>query len=1106
MDKSNFINNIKYNFEKSSDQIIRDYLTRINKKFDLNNDEHPWMRDDILNSDTYVCNIRGSKVKLNDVLFGESPVNLGQNIIVITGDKHIGKKTFANKLVEVCLNSVEEQSGNLKRKINKGTYRIPVIIDFEEIVYNESYDLSELIVQAIEIYFENKHTKSEINLLRDTVNKLLNNGRFLIYIINEEMTISLEEQINSIKFCKKEIQNIENCKKYNNIILFTISSEYDIKNTTLNNSYILTLGKLEEREVRNYLNTNISSLLPLIEESPSILEIMRYPEHLKMFEQLSNKNMLDDKAHSITNEYELYDFFLTQHISRQLQSNMKKENKNLQRVIAIKMFLQNYAWERLSDRANTKVPSRNFQFEDFKEIGLLNDSGDFCFSYLNYYLIAKHIMYNIKNGIEFKIPEKLLEAPMNISLVLASKMMDNEDCFERFWNMMDENPKSKVNLFVRVAKQSQFFAFVSQRLYKKIFDNLTRDFYDYTTIEALDNLENNSIEYLNSQYLRLEDYPTGDRNNIKKRYVYFLGISGNGIISEMIDELMEANTDLHLKYHIIRAMVESYDSHKKSMELINERLDEISEYCSKETDPVIKSDFSLLYQKARNDKWMAKESMDLVKGEVKETLSDNIYWKRAHAAGTIGRSKSFDAYEILIEQIKKELKIIYETKEEKRRNSIKVISYTVEAICELQDGNNEIKERSVADMLKTIDIKSLGDDDIEDAYSTIITGIEYIINPEPNKLPFNLGGRFRNNLIEHKKVLRIVLQNLVRNDELCDDVLTEASEKLKQLEEITGKDIKVECISDNFIKDKLKILHITDLHKIDDSTDNNLIVYNLENNIKDVDILLVTGDLRNFGGKYDDALIKLNSIVDSLKLLKSDVFIVPGNHDSCNYAGKDDDVSEIRKTIHDNIECYHKCIDNLHKSFDDYKKFLIEFYEGANIEQGGICNKLHPWKNCINILTMNTSLLCDKNSEQKKIVDIHELTHIEKNDEFPTICISHHDIEQIFEDHKNRIQSVFENLKVSAMLSGDIHRSGVKHIQMSNGTIPNYICGKLSADPSDKWSDCNVAIYEVDLKASTLTPKLYKWEHGKFSPDTTFMKKDDDNLDSEWEYNPIELK
>lgn len=1097
------IDKIKYYFEKNSDQMIREYLSKLNDILDLNSKEHPWMREDVLDSELYACDINGKKIKLDSLLFGESTIKTGQNIIIITGDKHIGKKAFANKLLELCSNTVSQQQGNIKKQINKGSYRIPIIIDFEKIENYELFNLNEMIVQAIEMSCDKHHTKQEITWLYNSVNHLLANGRFLIYIKNKEEALSLEEKINYINLCKKEIQNLESGDKYNNIILFAISLEYDIKNTTLNNSHIITLKELTEQEIRNYLNIHIPVLLPIIDDSHNILDIMKYPEHLKMFEQLNNNDMLNNNDIKFVNEFELYDFFLTQHIRKQLQNNMKNKNINIQRENKIKISLQNYAWSRLSGKSDMRDPSSHFSFDNFRKIGILDDSGNFIFPYLNYYLIATYISNNIKNNRSLTIPNVLLEDPLNISLLLVSKMLDKQIDFEYLWDVLDKNINCKVNLLVRIVKQSKFYERILDRVYRKIFNNLTHDFYDYTSIEALDNLENNGIEYLNSRYLRLDEYSREEQNNIKKRYVYFLGISGNGIINEMITELLAPDTDLHLKYHIIRAMVENHDKHKESAKIINNRIDEISSYCSNISDPIIRSDFSILYAKSQKQSWASRETIDTIKNSLKKELSSDTYWKRAHAAGAIGRSDLFDTYEILIKQINDELQIIYTTEEKSRKNSIKVISYTVEAICELQERNKEIKTKAISELLNTINIELLGDSDIEDAYSTIVTGIECIINPEPNKLPFNLGGRFRNNLIEHKKVLGIVLQKLVNYETINDDTLTQALFKLKQLE-YTIHPNKEAHITDTR-KSEIKILHLTDLHLFDSNSNNNLILYSIKNNIKNVDILLVTGDLRNYGGDYSNALNKLNDITEHLNLSKSDVFIVPGNHDSYNYDGKDNDVLVIRKNIYEDEDCYYKHIDNLYKSFDDYKHFLTQFYEETTIEQGGIHNKLHTWKNCINILTMNTSLLCDSNSEQKKIVDTFELSNIENKNNLPTICISHHDIEQIHEDHKNKIKAVFENLKVSALLSGDVHRSSVKHIDLSSYTIPNYICGKLSADPSDKWSDRNIAIYELDFDKKILIPKLYKWEHSKYCEDNEFMKRKDQNLDSPWEYNPINL-
>ena len=130
--------------------------------------------------------------------------------------------------------------------------------------------------------------------------------------------------------------------------------------------------------------------------------------------------------------------------------------------------------------------------------------------------------------------------------------------------------------------------------------------------------------------------------------------------------------------------MENYGKHKESTELVTERFEQLEDYCGRSEDAIIRSDFCILYEKHKNREWIYPENMQKLMGELEAKMEDQIYWIRAHAAGAIGRRNKAKSYNLLTNRIERELQLIYDKKGD-YRNSIKVISYSVEAVCELSE-------------------------------------------------------------------------------------------------------------------------------------------------------------------------------------------------------------------------------------------------------------------------------------------------------------------------------------------------------------------------------------------------------------------------------------
>lgn len=1094
-----FLNELQNKISPYSNEIIRTYLDKMDEEMNSDSRKHPWMRDDILTSELYSIILDGKKILLKDMIFGHKSVNTRKNIIVVMGERHIGKTYFVNKLLEVCKKSVDDEKGNIEKVKNRGEYRIPIVVPYQWYEENEQGDnLEELIAKVIEEKCISVNCDEKRRFLKDSIKNLLAEGRFIVYFEGERWLDELDTKLKNILGRGKIMEDYNEGAKYRNLVILAANYESEIKDSFLNeNNYIgLKLNKLEKDEVIAYLKRYIPELIEVVKNNSNIMNMMRYPEHLEMLEDLNNKKLLEVITHiHLEKDFEFYDYFIRANIRKKLDNKEKEGREN-----AIYHSLCKYAEELyILEKVNkNNRPSRFFGFDDYKNVGILNEKGEFVFPVCGYYLAAKYLVSELRDKKTDSITRCLLEGEVEDILVFVSRIIgDDIELFSLFWQSICENTSCKLLLLAKVVKETNLQDIFMSKFCEKAFCSLQKDFYDYTVLEAFGVLGCKGIQSLKREYLELSSYKDEPRNNIKKRIVYFLGISHSGIINKMLDELMEKDTDLHLKYHIIRAAVENYDRDEDSRKFVESRIEELKKYCGVSKDPIIVSDFSVLYRKYCGREWLEGQKAFEKDMELQELMEHDKYWIRAHAAGAIGRKNTKDAYELLEERINRELQFIYDRKDG-YRNSIKVISYSVEAICELSEIRKEEKDNIVSCLTKMIDIERLGDEDIEDAYSTIATGIEYILNPDIDKLPFNLGGRFRNHTINYVKVLLNMFQKLLdygKGNEKTEEIIEKLKVRLANplpIKEETGKDKKV-----------IKVLQLTDWHFEGRNSDNTRSIKEVEN-LKNIDMLIITGDLRQYGKEYKDTLEILREIVSSLGIEPKDVFMVPGNHDSDDFTDKARITKEIRDGIYGDKDCYKKYLDKLKEGFQDYKNFLKEFYGEELIEQGGIENTLLSWENRLNILCINTSLLCDSESEKQKIIDTNKLSNIPLKNKLPVVAISHHNLEQLYQEYASTVKAVFKDLYVSCLISGDLHRSQIKQIEINPNIIPNYICGKFLGETSDQWSRRNIAIYTIDFEKKEIVPSLYEWKDDKYMPDVTFNK-DPGYTEGKWEKRPTRL-
>ena len=293
-------------------------------------------------------------------------------------------------------------------------------------------------------------------------------------------------------------------------------------------------------------------------------------------------------------------------------------------------------------------------------------------------------------------------------------------------------------------------------------------------------------------------------------------------------------------------------------------------------------------------------------------------------------------------------------------------------------------------------------------------------------------------------------------------------------------------------------LQISDLH-IFDNTEINTIkaAYQRLPYKEQIKFIVVTGDLHQYQSDYKMTITFLENLLDIFNLRKTDIFIVPGNHDSgpCNL--KDEITESIENKVDKDQDCYRKHFvkGRLVDCFDEYNEFIQDFYGKyasvmyPNPEQVSVLT----WNDTINIIHLNTAINCNGDNSLKQIVDIYQLSNFyEKlNKNYPSIIIAHHPFDNIHKLHRDTLRRNITDWKVSAYLCGDLHQKNYIpiHTYTSSGSnIPCIVCGKGAPENLDEYSDLGCVIYykRRDSEKVTVYPFTWDSERKTFEPYSKF--------------------
>ena len=287
----------------------------------------------------------------------------------------------------------------------------------------------------------------------------------------------------------------------------------------------------------------------------------------------------------------------------------------------------------------------------------------------------------------------------------------------------------------------------------------------------------------------------------------------------------------------------------------------------------------------------------------------------------------------------------------------------------------------------------------------------------------------------------------------------------------------------------VKWVQLTDLHFFE-SASQNLQERSLKD-LLDISFVLITGDLKQYGQSYDKTLEFLSTISSGMKLKEKSLFFVPGNHDITGFDGRENCIETIDNQLWNNADSYVPFREKLIDAYKDYLEMADKACGEGFYSKSDMLFCLKQWNNRLNLLHVNTSLLCDGDTNKKQIIDTYGLSRLKTN-RLSTIVIMHHDFFALHIDHQEIFKRLMVDLNVQACLSGHIHQSSNRKIVLPNGReIPNIICGKTLNQPGDHGSDNCIITYEWDLCRGSVLARPYKWDKTRFVPSYTFNTDDE---------------
>ncbi len=306
------------------------------------------------------------------------------------------------------------------------------------------------------------------------------------------------------------------------------------------------------------------------------------------------------------------------------------------------------------------------------------------------------------------------------------------------------------------------------------------------------------------------------------------------------------------------------------------------------------------------------------------------------------------------------------------------------------------------------------------------------------------------------------------------------------------------------------LLHISDLHLVVNPLWNNMknaILYSVRQKLQMIPqgqkLLVITGDFHNFiENNFDQAKLFLPQLFEAMDIDPTkDVFVIPGNHDISKNAASDDSRKDCITSIQEYPDRLHGRVDKLLSYYDNYLEFVKAIHIYPTDDDPLFPARVHVrnWRNQLNILHLNTTLIADGSSKTEQMTDTltatsDEIKELLEKNHLPCIAIGHNSFFDLRKEQREALSGMFLHTNISAYLCGDRHLRNTKReeneIRLTNEIstvrIPNIVSYRSSVDENDAYSDFGMIWHIWDETSGKVKLEFQYWDphdQGILKPD-----------------------
>ena len=278
--------------------------------------------------------------------------------------------------------------------------------------------------------------------------------------------------------------------------------------------------------------------------------------------------------------------------------------------------------------------------------------------------------------------------------------------------------------------------------------------------------------------------------------------------------------------------------------------------------------------------------------------------------------------------------------------------------------------------------------------------------------------------------------------------------------------------------DKIRWLHLSDIHfsgneGYEISRMRDSLIEKVKEIIsvdKNINFVVVSGDLVYQNASYNSQLTKfLELIIKICNISKSDLFIVPGNHDLKRSQTLTLILEVIRK---DNFKFAKYTLDQLQKDFRKYKSF----FKKIKNQDEDYLYKVEK-RDKYNVFLMNTAFTAgndedDGNLMLEKDSFYDEIKQLKDQDDKINIAIGHHPVKCFAGESQEKIWNNFNDYNIDFYLCGHLHKGAYDYELNAGRVIPTYQCGSGRVDD---YATVTFMVGELDLNTKKGKITSYKW-------------------------------